>query len=151
MQCVFSSYDEFLKEYQTYHFDECNSCNGICELVETEVMCNIGDKVLNFSSMLVLRCKKCGKEFLPEHTKKMIDGAYRTAITENQAGGIFRPTGYKKKFEYCVAQDYNYDHRDYYDIPGLCYDEEHSVEGWYYVNKKYKLNSDELTYCFNIF
>lgn len=30
---------------------------------------------------------------------------------------------YKKKFEYCKETDYKYDHKDYYNIPGLCYDE----------------------------
>lgn len=50
----------------------------------------------------------------------MIDGAYRTAVKENQTIGEFYPTGYKKKFEYCTEQNYEYDHRDYYNIPGLC-------------------------------
>lgn len=130
MECIFASYDEFLKEYNTYHFDECNKCKGICELVETDVMCCIEEKRLNFLSMLILRCKKCDKEFLPEYTKQMIDSAYETAVKEHHMYGEFRTTGYKKKFKYCEAQDYNYDHRDYYNIPGLCYDQEHSVEGF---------------------
>lgn len=126
----FSSYNEFIEEYRTYHFDSCKVCSGICELVETEVRCIIEGITLHFPSMLVLRCLKCKKEYLPEHTKQMIDGAYKTAVKENQISGIFTSKGYKKKFEYCITQDYIYDHRDYYNIPGLCYDEEHSVEGF---------------------
>jgi hypothetical protein len=60
----------------------------------------------------------------------MIDGAYRSAVNANQTYGEFHPTGYKKKFQYCIEQDYEYDHKDYYNIPGLSYDEEHSVEGF---------------------
>ena len=130
MECCFASYDEFITEYQTYRFDECSNCNGCCELIETDLTCTIEGRILLFSPILVLRCKKCGNEFLPEHTKQMTDGAYRTAVKENQTIGEFHPTGYKKKFEYCTEQNYDYDHRDYYNIPGLCYDEEHSVKGF---------------------
>ncbi|MDM8212057.1 hypothetical protein [Mediterraneibacter glycyrrhizinilyticus] len=130
MECYFSSYDEFKNEYENYRFDDCSDCEGICELVESDVTCIIEGKILKFSPILILRCKKCGKEFLPEHTKQMIDGAYRTVVKEKQSMGEFHPTGYKKKFDYCIQQDYEYDHRDYYNIPGLCYDEEHSVEGF---------------------
>ena len=129
VECYFSSYDEFKNEYENYRFDDCSDCEGICELVESDVTCIIEGKILKFSPILILRCKKCGKEFLPEHTKQMIDGAYRTVVKEKQSMGEFHPTGYKKKFDYCIQQDYEYDHRDYYNIPGLCYDEEHSVEG----------------------
>ena len=130
MECCFASYDEFITEYQTYRFDECSNCNGCCELIETDLTCTIEGRILHFSPILVLRCKKCGNEFLPEHTKQMIDGAYRTVVKENQTIGEFHPTGNKKKFEYCTEQNYDYDHRDYYNIPGLCYDEEHSVKGF---------------------
>lgn len=130
VECYFSSYDEFKNEYENYRFDDCSDCEGICELVESDVTCIIEGKILKFSPILILRCKKCGKEFLPEHTKQMIDGAYRTVVKEKQSMGEFHPTGYKKKFDYCIQQDYEYDHRDYYNIPGLCYDEEHSVEGF---------------------
>ncbi len=130
MECYFASYDEFKKEYLNYRFDECSDCTGRCEIVESDVICTIEGRLLSFSPTFVLCCKKCGKEFLPEYTKQMIDGAYRTAVKENQFRGEFHLTGYKKKFDYCMQQNYEYDHRDYYNIPGLCYDEEHSVEGF---------------------
>lgn len=130
VECYFSSYDEFKNEYQNYRFDECSSCEGICELVESDVTCIIEGKILKFLPILILRCKKCGKEFLPEYTKQMIDSAYKIAVKEKQSMGEFHPTGYKRKFDYCTQQDYEYDYRDYYNIPGLCYDEEHHVEGF---------------------
>ncbi len=126
----FASYKDFIKEYQNYRFDECSECRGICELVEADITCIIEERHFHFSPIMVLRCKKCGKEFLPEYTKQMIDGAYRTAVKKNQFRGEFHPTGYKKRFDYCTEQNYEYDHRDFYNIPGLCYDDEHSIEGF---------------------
>lgn len=64
------------------------------------------------------------------YSKEMIHGAYKTAIKEKQSHGFFYPRRYKKIFEYCMDIGLDYDHRDYYNIPALCYDEEHSVEGF---------------------
>ena len=36
----------------------------------------------------------------------------------------------KRNLNIVKKQDYKYDHKDYYNIPGLCYDEEHSTEGF---------------------
>lgn len=80
--------------------------------------------------MLILRCKICGATFLPEHTKQMIDGTYKMMVKHEQSMGKFTPRGYKEKFKYCDKQDFEYGHRDYYNIPGLCYDEGHSVKGF---------------------
>ena len=42
----------------------------------------------------------------------MIYYAYRTVVKGNQTIGEFHPTSYKKKFEYCVDQNYKFDYRD---------------------------------------
>ena len=34
MEYIFSSYEDFLNEYQNYRFDECSACHSICELEE---------------------------------------------------------------------------------------------------------------------
>lgn len=59
VKCNFTSYEEFIKEYQNYRFDECSDCKEICELVESDVTCIIEGRVLLFSPILILRCKKC--------------------------------------------------------------------------------------------
>jgi hypothetical protein len=68
MEYIFSSYEDFLNEYQNYRFDECSVCHSICELEETLVNCYIEGRRLIFPKMLILRCKSCGATFLPEHT-----------------------------------------------------------------------------------
>ena len=71
LEWYFDSYDKFVTEYQTYRFDVCSDSNGTCELVETDITCTIEGRILHFSPILALCCKKCGKEFLPEYTKQM--------------------------------------------------------------------------------
>ena len=62
---------------------------------------------------------------MPEYSKEMIDGGYRTMVKQNQFVGEFVSKNYRKKFEYCQEIDYQYDHNDYYNIPrSLLYDEE---------------------------
>ena len=80
-----------------------------------------------FQQLLVLRCSGCGKTYLPEHSKSMVDGAYRMLRKNYQNYGNFlRKAGYQERFDYCETQNFIYDYRDYYNIPGLCYNEEHS-------------------------
>lgn len=135
----FKNFEEFLAEYKVYEFDKCTKCEGIRELVETEVYYTIGDRSLYSPNILVMRCEKCGYEVIPEYTKEIIYGAYRNMLAENQNRCTISLKEYKKKFEYCENENYIYDHRDYYNIPGLKYDEEHRREGFLapvYFDKK---------------
>lgn len=126
----YTTYKEFVSEYKKYECAQCDECGGFRELIDTDVVCEIEHRMLHFPSLFVLRCKCCGKECFPEHSKQMINGAYQSMLPENQCIGEFVSRGYKKRFQYCKEQNYQYDHRDYYNIPGLCYDEDHSVEGF---------------------
>lgn len=130
MTLIFSKYDDFLSEYRTYNFDKCSVCKGLRELVMDDVTVVIENRTLHFSELLVLCCINCGDKCLPEYSKQLIDGAYKTMVEQSQLMGEFTSTHYKQKFEYCEEIDYNYDHKDYYNVPGLCYDEEHSKEGF---------------------
>ena len=130
MNFSFLAYRDFKKEYSTYHLDRCDKCGGNCELEESSVSVTIEARLLNFPELCLLVCQSCGRKYIPEYSKQMIDGAYRSMVKEGQYVGDFVPKGYKKKFDYCVEQDYEYDHRDFYNIPGLCYDDEHSIEGF---------------------
>lgn len=67
---------------------------------------------------------------MPEYSKQMIDGAYKSMVEQEQFVGEFVSKKYRKKFEYCQEADYKYDHKDYYNIPGLRFDDEHSKEGF---------------------
>lgn len=130
MNFNFNTYNDFLIEYEKYQMDKCSRCNGVREIVNDDITVVIENRMLHFPELFVLCCTKCGDKCLPEFSKQMIDGAYKSMVEQNQFVGEFVSKHYKKKFDYCQDQDYKYDHKDYYNIPGLCYDEEHSVEGF---------------------
>lgn len=130
MNFNFNTYNDFLLEYEKYQMDKCSRCNGVREIVNDDITVVIENRMLHFPELFVLCCTKCGDKCLPEFSKQMIDGAYKSMVEQNQFVGEFVSKHYKKKFDYCQDQDYKYDHKDYYNIPGLCYDEEHSVEGF---------------------
>ena len=130
MDIRFKTYNDFLAEYQIYNLDKCNKCKGVRELIDDDVTVVIENRTLHFPKLFVLCCNKCGDKCLPEYSKQMIDGTYKSMVEQGQFAGEFISKNYKKKFEYCQEIDYKYDHNDYYNIPGLCYDEEHSTEGF---------------------
>lgn len=130
MNFIFKTYDKFLKEYQTYHMHVCPRCGMPMELTLVPVLVEIDYVKLSFEELHVLECIDCHFECLPEYSKEIIDGCYQTAIERGEERGVFSRKGYRKKFNYCTEQDFLYDHNDYYNIPGLSYDEEHSVEGF---------------------
>ena len=149
MEYNFQSYDSFLDEYKKYHYHDCDNCGALRELSNEHVDIIIEDRVMHFEDLLVLKCTKCGSTCLPMHSKQMIDGCYKIMLKESHYEGIQKYRGYKKEFNYCENKDFLYDHRDYYNIPGLCFDEEHSTEGFltpvYFSNKVllYFLNDPE--------
>lgn len=130
MDITFATYNDFLTEYQTYKMDKCNKCKGFREILDDDVTVRIENRTLHFPNLFVLYCTKCGDKCLPEFSKQMIDGAYQDMVKQGQFVGEFIPKNFQKKFEYCQTADYKYDHKDYYNIPGLSYDEEHSIEGF---------------------
>lgn len=114
MDIRFSTYNDFLTEYKTYRLDKCSKCKGVRELIDDDVTVVIENRTLHFPELLILCCNKCGNKCLPEYSKQMIDGAYKSMIEQEQYVGEFVSKNYKKKFEYCQETDYKYDHKDYY-------------------------------------
>ncbi len=151
MQFTFKTYKDFLKEYEKYYTHQCAKCGSLRELSNEHVDVVIDDRKMHFKDLLVLTCTTCGIGCLPLHTKQMIDGCYKLMVDEGHYEGEQFYRSFRKKFQYCKDQDFIYDHRDYYNIPGLCFDEEHSVEGFLtpvYFTKKvllYFLQDPEYT------
>ena len=130
MNIEFGTYEDFLEEYKKYHMDKCDDCNGICEIMVEPVNAKIDDKTIYCSELSVLQCIQCGTKYLPQYSKKMIGGCYQNLLKENQTKGSYDFKDYSEKFDYCQEQDFSYDHKDYYNIPGLCLDNEHTVKGF---------------------
>ncbi len=139
MYVEFETYSDFLGEYKKYHFHNCEVCGGIRELSIEDLENVIENRTMIFREFLLLTCIACGTKCLPQYSKQMIDGCYKVMVKEGYSRGIQTYNGYKKQFDYCLEHNFSYDHMDYYNIPGLCYDEEHPIEGFLtpvYFSKK---------------
>ena len=89
MDIKFNTYDDFMKEYEIYQLDKCSKCNSVRELMQDDVMVRIENRTLHYPGLFVLCCTKCGDKSLPEYSKEMIDGGYRTMVKQNQFVGEF--------------------------------------------------------------
>ncbi len=97
MDIRFNTYNDFLTEYQTYKLDKCSKCKGVRELIDDDVTVIIENRTLHFPELLILCCNKCGDKCLPEYSKQMIDGAYKSMIEQEQYVGEFVSKSYKKR------------------------------------------------------
>lgn len=52
MDIRFSTYNDFLTEYQTYKLDKCSNCEGVRELIDDDVTVVIENRTLHFQSYL---------------------------------------------------------------------------------------------------
>src|SRR5665647_576401 len=119
--------EEALNHYQSH---ECSRCGGFLEMNIDPLDVIVEDRIMHFLSIPVLKCVKCEKSHLSEFAKIMIHGCCKVMIQNDKFEGEFNSSGYRKRYNYCIEKDFIYDHRDYESIPGLCYDEEHSEEGF---------------------
>lgn len=135
----FSSEEEFIASLNTFPcLDKC-SCGGFNEISFDRVFISIGEYSLDFSVMPLLTCTKCGKKNLSEHAKFLAHNAYIQLRDGGHSHGEFSPKPYFQRFKYAEKAEYKYDHWDYFSIPGLKFDEEHSEEGFLtpvYFDKK---------------
>lgn len=107
MDIRFSTYNDFLTEYQTYKLDKCSNCEGVRELIDDDVTVVIENRTLHFPELLVLCCNKCGDKCLPEYSKQIIDGAYKSMIEQEQFVGEFVSKSYKRNLNIVKKQIIN--------------------------------------------
>ncbi len=130
MNTIFKTYDTFLDEYMKCSGYECEECKNLCEVSIEPLKVTIENRVIRFKDIPLLKCIDCGLLYYTFYSKQMIDGVYKIMVKKRQCEGEHYYKGYREKFNYCIEQDFNYDHRDFYSIPGLCIDEEHSEKGF---------------------
>jgi hypothetical protein len=106
------------------------SCNGAFEVCVEEITVKIDLITLKFRDLHILVCLNCNAHYLPYNTSKLVASAYAQAIDLNETEGEFWRKEYRERFNYCEDNDFLYDHYDYYNIPGLAFDEEHSEPGF---------------------
>lgn len=133
----YATIDEF--QDGAYIMQHACTCGGPFEISVEETQINIQGRSLEFKDLHILMCQKCGKAAIPAHSSKLARSAYDQAVSKGVAGGVFHRLEYRKKFDYCPEQNFAYDFYDYYNIPGLMFDDEHPTEGFLtpvYFDKK---------------
>ena len=131
MKKYFDTEDQFVSFLNSpYQTDRCGKCGGIVEASIEPVYLSIDGKILDFEDLPLLKCMTCGNFYLTDYAKDVISGCYSALKKRNDRVVRSRYNGYRKKYNYCPDVDFDYDHRDYNSIPGLCYDDEHSEPGF---------------------
>lgn len=106
------------------------ACGGVFEINVEKTLIKIDYTTLKFQDLHILLCLKCGAHYLPYYSSRLVASAYSQAIDQNQTSGEFWRKEHRERFNYCEEYDFLYDHYDYYNIPGLAFDEEHSEPGF---------------------
>lgn len=127
---LFESEKAFIDELDAFPcLDRC-SCGGFNEMTLESITVNIEKYSIKIAVVPMLKCTKCGQKHLPEFTKKLLFEGYQELRQRGNLSVESKPTGYQKRYQYAEAANYIYDHWDYESIPGLQFDEEHSIEGF---------------------
>ena len=112
---------ETMKDFEdhfnsTYTYDKC-SCDGLREMILSNVTVIIGEHKISIVDCPVLVCQKCGDEKLGNLVPKEIYTTY-FKMQENGALGCRLTTLNNQRFRYAEKADFKYDCRDL-NIPGL--------------------------------
>lgn len=105
-------------------------CGGTFEINVEASEGKIEYITLKFQDLHIFVCLNCGMHYLPHNTSCLIASTYAQAIEQNQASGEFWRKEYRERFNYCEEYNFLYGFYDYYNIPGLSFDEEHSEPGF---------------------
>lgn len=55
MDIRFSTYNDFLTEYQTYKLDKCSNCEGVRELIDDDVMMSNYQMRIYYKRIIVIQ------------------------------------------------------------------------------------------------
>lgn len=121
---IYKSEEDFVNSQKGIRTDKCDLCGGCCELEESDVYVGIDDIRLQFPENLVLKCKICGKPYMPQRFSHVVYFWYHQTLEHGAKKGEFPRKQYDQRFDYCNEQGFSYDYRDHLSIPGLCIEEE---------------------------
>lgn len=96
----------------------CSDCKSPLDLVFSDFHDDVSGIDIEIKGLPVLRCRACGKEYLPDHSRFTIVTLHEQAMkaSEQQVRVTRRPPN--KKFNF-TSIDFDYSSDDYQYIPGL--------------------------------
>lgn len=110
---------DFIAENDRLSTDDCKKCGKKVELIFENYSTSIDDILIDISDLPQLKCTVCGEKILSSKSKQVVFYLYNECIANNQKGVSVTPKNLKKKYNFCTSYNFNYDYRDYENIPGL--------------------------------
>lgn len=151
----YSHENEFMESIKKYHMDKCSNCNNIVEVKIEHLNVHVANIEIEIEEIPLLVCKECGTNFYSFYAQEILYGLYLELKKRGNLKVVSTPNSYKKKFDYASALDFIYDHKDFYSIPGVKFDDEHPKEGFltpvYFDRKALLYFIADPNYIVNIF
>ncbi|MGG4129844.1 YgiT-type zinc finger protein [Paenibacillus illinoisensis] len=110
---------DFIAENDRLSTDDCKKCGKKVELIFENYSTSIDGILIDISDLPQLKCTVCGEKILSSKSKQVVFYLYNECIANNQKGVSVTPKNLKKKYNFCTSYNFNYDYRDYENIPGL--------------------------------
>ena len=137
----FASEKELCKFLEEYCYAQCK-CGGVVEVEYMDVSITVkepGLKRMIVRQIPMLKCIKCESVYPTYYVQRSLRFLYSQLKKRKEDTVECKNKGTQKQFNYCLGKNVIYDTRDYESIPGLCFDDEHSIEGFLqpvYFDKK---------------
>lgn len=115
----FMTLDKFYEENKSLSTDNCPKCNGKVELTFDNYKIKIDEHIIEIEDLPQLKCTNCKYKLLSSKSKKIIIYFYGECKSHSQKGIHIKPKQLNKRYDFCKSFNFNYDYRDYENIPGL--------------------------------
>jgi DNA-directed RNA polymerase subunit RPC12/RpoP len=116
---ITTSLEKFCEDNKSLPIDTCKKCGEKVELVFSDYKIQIDTFFIEVKELPQLECTYCGEKVLSSKSKNMILYLYEECRAHNQKGVQVTPRNLNKRYNFCERFNFNYDYRDYENIPGL--------------------------------
>lgn len=113
------SLEKFYEINKPLSADTCPKCNEKVELVFSVYKVKIDNCTIEVDKFPQLECLNCGNKVLSSKSKQIIMCLYDECKTQKQVGVKVTPKQLNTRYKYCEQFKFEYDYRDYENIPGL--------------------------------
>lgn len=116
---IITSIEKFYEDNKSMSIDICKKCGEKVELVFSDYKIQIDTFFIEVKELPQLECTCCGEKVLSSKSKKIILWLYEECRANNQKGVQVTLKNLNKRYNFCERFNFNYDYRDYENIPGL--------------------------------
>ncbi|WP_235961146.1 YgiT-type zinc finger protein [Savagea serpentis] len=111
--------ERFYEINEPLSIDTCPKCSKKVELIFNDYKIKIDEYTIEVKDLPQLECANCSHQVLSSKSKQLIMYLYQECKARNQLGVQTTPKKLNKRYGFCERFNFNYDYRDYENIPGL--------------------------------